>query len=199
MITNKTIPLFGFPRSGNTFLRYSLREMYLDHKFIKSVHTENFIEMHKNYEYIIMTIRKPEESVSSWTQYCYEVEKILHGEDFPAQHTTPESNLKYYIRYHEKIMENIKNVIVLDFYKFTEDFSYAIEKIKKHIGIEPNMIVDKKDIFSTIFEKEGDMYTPRDNKQELLYIKNKVILDPFLEKANEIYKSIISISESQDQ
>ena len=128
-----------------------------------------------------------------------EVEKILHGEDFPAQHTTPESNLKYYIRYHEKIMENIKNVIVLDFYKFTEDFSYAIEKIKKHIGIEPSMIVDKKDIFSTIFEKEGDMYTPRDNKQELLYIKNKVILDPFLEKANDIYKSIISISESQDQ
>ena len=67
------ITLTGFPRSGNTFLRYSLCNMYPEYYFNRPIHTVKFLEEYPHKDKIIMPIRNPEDCISSWVEFKSEL------------------------------------------------------------------------------------------------------------------------------
>lgn len=119
-----TIIVEGFPRSGTTFLYGLLKEAFVNNEVIYSEHTASKLTM----ENVFVVIRNPYEAIFSWKNYIGKNEDIV-------------DIAKWYIRYHNAILDNIKNVTVIDFYEMITDPISVLDKVSKKINL-PYSIVD---------------------------------------------------------
>lgn len=108
----------GFPRSGTTFLYQLVKLGFPDHDVFHAEHVASKLSLNNT----IVVVRDPYESVFSWQQYFAKLENIS-------------DIAKWYTRYHNCILENIDNLIVINFNEMIKDPQTVLKKISDEMSI----------------------------------------------------------------
>ena len=164
----------GFPRSGNTFLNYSLQSLfYPQNKPNINFHT--VIAMEK-YLKIMVPFRNPIDAISSWNYY-------------PSGHSLNE-DIKYYVRFYKAALE-AKNVIFADFDKFTTDLDYIKQLVSFNFGPVLFHETSINNIKASMKSENKFLNLPDDNRQILIdEIKSNLIKIPELQECIDLYNQI---------
>jgi len=151
------IVLEGFPRSGNAFLSQLIKLAFPKNEIIMFQHKMENLDK-KN---CIVPIRNPYESIPSWVEFS------PNKPDF-------ESVAKWYIRFYNKVLENIDNLVIVDFVELTTDTSKTLNKISDvyKINAEP---VDISKL----------------NKNENLKLYSSKQITKYTKEAYQIYKEVL--------
>ena len=115
--TNSTrIVSAGFPRSGNKFLNDLLSQGFpgkVD-DFTHSVHTLEILNC-------VVPIRNPYQSVPSWSAFSGEQDL--------------EATAKWYMRFNIKVLDNIENLIAIDFIELSTNPLSIVNKVSSHLEL----------------------------------------------------------------
>ena len=120
--TNSTrIISAGFPRSGNKFLNDLLSQGFPGRvdDFTHSVHTLEIPNC-------VVPIRNPYQSVPSWSAFSGEQDL--------------EATACWYMRFNSKVLDNINNLIVIDFVKLSTNPLFIVDKVSNHLDLIPKEI-----------------------------------------------------------
>lgn len=178
--------MVGFPRSGNTFLRHSLNEMYPEYYFTRPVHTVKFLEENKEKNILIMPIRKPEDCIASWIELKDNLLYEASGSNLYYNINLVDPAIKYYIRYFSYVLDT-KNILMLNFDKFTINLEYVAKAIFDRYGIFCSNLTTAEYIKDKMFKEGAVTQIPRENKDKLLYIKDMVYNSKEIKKAKDIF------------
>jgi len=118
-----TIIVEGFPRSGTTFLYELIRSAFPSCEVIYSEHTASKLDL----ENVIVVVRDPYKSIFSWKNYIGKDENIS-------------DIAKWYIRYHNKVLENIDNLIVINFNEMITDPVRVLENVSNKMNIDYQLV-----------------------------------------------------------
>jgi len=152
----------GFPRSGNVFLNYALKETYYpDLEVLAQTHVTNTF---KEYSYVITPIRNPLDCIASWNQYQ---ENFSYPRDLNA-------DIAYYLRFYSYVIKNPNNIRLLDFDIFTVNIEYITNKITAFTGIELVKKTSLDDIKSAMINDNKASNLPRDTFGALNEIKDRL-------------------------
>lgn len=148
----------GYPRSGNTFINYFLIKEYGNPKQDLWKHTAFALSNNQN---IIVPIRKPIDCISSYISFL--------GNTAPSL-----PYINYYIRFHENVLNNKKNILIAKFEDFISDFTILRESIKNKFGFISNNQYSVLDIKNEMIQDSKEINLPRENfnpenvRQEIL-------------------------------
>jgi hypothetical protein len=173
-VNNKNLITSAFPRSGSTFLNFSLKSLYYNEEPNINFHTTVSIN---KYEKIIVPFRNPTDSIASWNLY-------------PSNHPL-EMDIKYYIRFYTEALNKSKKVIFFDFNKFTIDLEYIKRGVYENFNIEPINQTTIQDIKASMVIAKKDINLPRNNKKELDIIKQELYAIPAFDECQELYKRLL--------
>ena len=164
----------GFPRSGSTYLNQALHLLYYPNEEPNwNRHTVVAIE---NSNKIIVPFRNPLDCIASWHNY-------------PSQGIL-ESDIKFYIRFHTAILNNISKVVLMDFDFFTKDLDYIKDKVFKNFSIDTNRYVGDEQVKQAMLREGKEINLPRNNQEELTKIKKTLLsLDSF-DKCVELFNQL---------
>lgn len=111
----------GFPRSGNKFLNDLLNQAFLGkvNDFTHSIQTLGTPNC-------VVPIRNPYQSIPSWSAFSGEQDL--------------EATARWYMRFNSKVLDNISNLIVIDFVELSTNPLLVIDKVSKHLGLIPEEI-----------------------------------------------------------
>jgi hypothetical protein len=109
----------GFPRSGNTFLWQLLEQSFPTTNVVEFTHNVNTLDIVG----CIVPVRNPYQSVPSWC--AFSGEKNI------------EATAKWYMRFNTKVLNNINNLLVVDFIELSTDPLIIIKKIANQLNISP--------------------------------------------------------------
>ena len=168
----------GFPRSGNVFLNFALKELYFNEDVSEQSH---MVLTLKENPHSFVPIRNPEDAIASWN---------LAQKDLPLG-SNLDDDIKFYIRFHTYVLENIHTLNIMDFNKFSVDIEYIKNKVYSATQIEPIKNTTIEEIKSSILETGRVHNLPRDNKDELEIIKNKVIDHLQFGQCKDLYTNIL--------
>ena len=182
----------GFPRSGNTFLRYALKEMYPDHYFNRPIHTVKFIEEHYDKDMAIMPIRNPKDCISSWIEFKGNlVNKEFGPNSLFYDINNVDKAIKYYIRYFENVLKYKNDILFLNFDIFKNDLEYVSNKIYEAYNIKNLKTTTVDNIKKILIDGGGDTQIPRQDTRVLDSIKVNVESHLLLNTANHIYNELM--------
>jgi phage regulator Rha-like protein len=174
----------GFPRSGNTFLYTSLKEIYKNKEVLIYTHsTADIKKLIKNKTIVCFTFRNPVDSVASWFHYRhnYLTRKI---------DDKIEDDLNFWIRINSYALENKRELTLLNFHRFSNDLVYIQNTIKQVHNIDPTDTYSIDEMKEIVFRENEDINLPRDNQPELEEIRNRVVSLPLYSKAVELLQSL---------
>lgn len=175
------IILAGFPRSGNTFLLYSLKEMYPDYTFVSHDHTTISIKKYSGVYPIISPIRNPIDSISSLNYFTKWMK-----EDFGAQKniSSIEEDTQYYIRYYKNLFEYKEHILFLDFEIFKNNLKYVSNEIKNKYSIDSYRITDVENVKEKMSKDDPNLKNlPNKNVLKIEELKSKVLENPNIKRA----------------
>jgi hypothetical protein len=112
----------GFPRSGNSFLGQLLKQSFPNADvpvFSHNVNTLNIVDC-------IVPIRNPYQSVPSWSAFSGERDL--------------EATARWYMRFNSKVLDNINNLIVIDFVELSTNPLSIVDKVSNHLDLIPKEI-----------------------------------------------------------
>lgn len=112
----------GFPRSGNSFLGQLLQQSFPIVDAPVFSHNVNTL----NTAGCIVPIRNPYQSVPSWSAFSREQDL--------------EATARWYMRFNSKVLDNINNLITIDFVKLSTTPLLIVDKVSKHLGLIPKEI-----------------------------------------------------------
>ena len=115
----RNLTVNGFPRSGTQFTFNLLTAAFPEDSIFYDVHTIRALKTSN----CITPVRTPYKSIPSHS--------LFFGE------TDIEGLQKYYIRFYTKILENIDNVTIIDFEKFTINPLNLIKKTANKFDLMP--------------------------------------------------------------
>lgn len=159
----------GFPRSGNTFLNYVLRDLYYPTESVNNnFHT---VVALSKFEKIIVPFRNPLDCISSWNYY-------------PSNHTL-EDDIKFYLRFYNAALKT-KSVIFADFDKFTINIDYIKNLVLLNFGITHAQETNINLIKSVMeIDKKTKNLPNLDRTNAIDKIKNEIIfIDDFANCVN---------------
>ena len=168
----------GFPRSGNVFLNFALKELYFNEDVYEQSHMVLTLKENPN---SFVPIRKPEDAIASWN---------LAQKDLPLG-SNLDNDIKFYIRFHTYVLENINTLNVMDFDKFSVDIEYIKNKVYSAIEINPIKNVTIEEIKSSISETGRIYNLPRDNRDELDMVRNQVVAHSQFNQCKDLYNNIL--------
>ena len=119
--SNTRVISAGFPRSGNKFLNDLLSQAFPD-KVNDFTHNVQTLEIPN----CIVTIRNPYQSVPSWSAFSGEQDL--------------EAIARWYMRFNGKVLDNINNLITIDFVELSTTPLLIVDKVSKHLGLIPKEI-----------------------------------------------------------
>jgi len=120
-LSNTRIISAGFPRSGNKFLNNLLSQTFPGkvNDFTHSVQTLETLNC-------VVPIRNPYQSVPSWSAFS--------GEQ------NLEAIARWYMRFNSKVLDNINNLIVIDFVELSTNPLSIVDKVSNHLDLIPKEI-----------------------------------------------------------
>ena len=168
----------GFPRSGNVFLNFALKELYFKEDVYEQSHMVLTLKENPN---SFVPIRNPEDAIASWN---------LAQKDLPLG-SNLDDDIRFYIRFHTYVLENIHTLNIMDFNKFSVDIEYIKNKVYNAIQIDPIKNTTIEEIKNSILETGRVHNLPRDNKDELKIIKNKLVVHSQFDQCKDLYNNIL--------
>lgn len=188
--------VFGFPRSGNTYMHNALCLMYPNNMFISPRHTvwEIKNELQKGNE-VVIVFRNPLDSISSWS--LYRQERIFPIEDMNWNDMTINDDIKFYLRFYNEMIALKEDVIFMDFDKFIADSSYIETKIKSKTGLLASMIPTSDQVKEEMLKDYGALNLPRETKVYIEEVKPVVQANPLFADTLSLYQSIQDLEKAQ--
>lgn len=171
----------GFPRSGNTFLNYALKSIYFPEEKVNNVH-HTLLTIEENTK-VIVPYRHPLDCIASW---------YLHREGDDLY-----QDIKYYLRFHNGVLDNLNKVILLDFNIFTNDLSYVKTVLKNEYGINPVVDCTIKDIKESMSDGHKKYNLPQGNKEKLDSVKQKLLQIKEFQNTVELYNKINMLTKGE--
>jgi hypothetical protein len=164
----------GFPRSGNTYLNYALHLIFYPNQEVNYIsHLVNAIKANKK---IIVPFRNPVDSISSWHHLVFNNNLL--------------SDIKYYLRFHYAVKENLNKVTLMDFDYFTKDITYIKDKVAANFSISTDKIVTVNEVKNAMLNNNKEINLPRNNKDLLNKTKDKLIQMPELQECIDLYDNL---------
>jgi len=109
----------GFPRSGTTFLQGLLSKAFPDYTVYYSEHTASKLTL----ENVVVVVRDPYSSIFSWKNYIGKNDNVSEI-------------AKWYTRYHKELLNNIDNVVLIDFNEMITDSSTVLKKVSDKLNVD---------------------------------------------------------------
>jgi hypothetical protein len=163
----------AYPRSGQTFLNYALKHLYYEDEANTNYHTVNSL---MRLEKPIVSIRNPLDCIPSWCNYP-------SGEDLIE-------DVKFYLRFHNAVLEVKHKVVILEFEKFTSDGNYLVNKIKESFGIDPIKSWDLDAIKVSMLEVGREKNLPVDNYDNINRLKEELKSMPEFQDCLNLYDTL---------
>jgi hypothetical protein len=164
----------GFPRSGNTYLNQALQLLYYPEE---EVNQNNFtVKTIKENDKIIVPFRNPLDAIPSW--YLY------------PRPSTMEDDIKFYIRFHESILDNLSKIVLMDFNFFTKDINYIKNTVLENYDIDTQILVTDFQVKETMLANNKELYLPRNNAIEIDAIRTKLQEMPEFVECIDLYKRL---------
>lgn len=164
----------GYCRSGNTFLNYALKALYYDtDKINLNWHTVAKLDARP---IMMVPIRNPLDCISSWH---------LYPSSYPL-----EADIKYYLRFHNAVIEKAGKVVLMDFDLFTNDVEYIKTQIHNNYGIATQSTASIDEIKQSMLADKKRINLPRDNKEKLNIIKTQLAGMPEFEQCVDLYRKL---------
>jgi hypothetical protein len=181
----KDFILSGYPRSGNTFLKNALEELYPEYNTKSSIHSVSYLKNMAKNNKVLVPFRNPEDCIPSWTYYrTYDlVEFNIKKEN------TYIDDINFFIRFYKESLQNAKNLIFLDFDKFSTDLNYLTNIINNSFNIEHEHI-SLECIKTKMSDNNLKKYLPRSNTIILDEIKKSVYKEKEFILAKKIYQNL---------
>lgn len=168
----------GYPRSGSTYLNQALNLLYYPERQVNlNEHTVITITNGNN---IIVPFRKPLDAIASWKIYPLE--------------STLDQDIKFYIRFHKAVLDNLYKVILMDFDYFTKDIDYIKNKVFKNFGIGTDNYVTDAQVKKAMLANGKEINLPRNNKEELDAVKAELQGMAGFNECVELYNALKSSS-----
>lgn len=167
----------AYPRSGQTFLNYSLKYLYYTDTVNLNLHT---VKPLVNLKRPIVSVRNPLDCISSWSNYASlaNQKKDLIGD------------IKFYIRFHNAVLDNKDKSVILEFEKFTVDGNYLVTKIKDAFDIDPIKVWNLDAIKNSMLENGRDLNLPVNNYDNINKLKQELESMPEFQECVELYDTL---------
>lgn len=181
----KSLRTAGFPRSGNTFLNFVLKTLYFPTEEINNTrHEANMFDRHSK---LIVPIRNPIDCIASWNNYI-----PLFGIEGMLIERNLEQDIKFFLRFYNKVLSVGKNAVVMDFDRFTTSVDYIKDTVKENFGYETDVSLSIEDAKSKMATENENFIDnlPRNNQEELNSIKEKLQDIPGFDKCLELYAQL---------
>lgn len=175
------LKVLGFPRSGNTFLNYSLHKMYYPDEEVNLV-DHNFLKLY-HIDLCIVPIRNPIDSIASSNGF---------RKNFPNY--TPMEYINNYLRFHRFLLNRKDRIRVFEFNNFTKDLQYIKNGVFDIFGITTNIETSIEDIKNSMISEEKIDYLPRNNKLELETLKDEIRSIEKINDCMDAYEKLCEIS-----
>jgi hypothetical protein len=173
LIMKEVLVTSAYPRSGQTFLNYALKHLYYEDAANTNYHTvKSLVGLNKP----IISIRNPLDCIASWSNYPSGGSLI--------------DDIKFYLRFHNAVLENKDKSVILEFEKFTVDSNYLISKIKDAFDIDPINSWDLNAIKSSMLENQKDINLPVSNYDNINRLKEELQLIPEFQDCIELYNTL---------
>jgi len=169
--------LESFPRSGNTFMHIALRLSWPDMIIKSHSHDPMDIENAEKDTPIASMVRKPEDTIVSWTVFANAKENLSHFKDI-------ENSIRAYRQFITAVIEN-NNVFVIPFQDAVENVNEVLDRLASRYGLPPRVYNSNEDILKHTrsiispyykgaddFAKTG--HTPRDLDPLYENVKNSL-------------------------
>lgn len=170
----ETLVTSSFPRSGSVYLNQALNLLYYPNKTPNiQLHTVSSIT---KLDKVLVPFRNPIDAIASWNI-------------FMDEHTL-EADVKFYIRFHSAVLDNLSKAVLMDFDYFTKDIEYIKDKVFKNFGIETNQYVTDSQVREAMLANGKDINLPRNNKEELALVKEQLQNTAGFDKCLELYTQL---------
>lgn len=164
----------GYPRSGNTYLNQALNLIYYPEEEVYiNFHSTKAIQRAQK---IIVPFRNPTDSISSWHIWPSNEKLKL--------------DVKFYIRFHSFVLDNLNKVVLMDFDYFTKDINYINNKVLKHFDIQTKCYVTDAQVKEAMVTNGKDINLPRNNKEELALVREQLQNTAGFDKCLELYAQL---------
>lgn len=158
---SRVINSFGYPRSGNTFLRSSLYLLYPEHTVGMPKHTLVEAQRYINQGKTLVVFRNPLDAISSWS--IYKQEGYLSPRFEWHKLNDIDDDIKFYCRIYNYVLSNLENIILLDFDCFTNNLDYLVDKLSP-LELGPHRAVSIEDVKESMLADERRLNLPRETK-----------------------------------
>lgn len=165
----------GFLRSGNTFLNRALNLLYfpelevnLRHHTVKSI---------EKYDKLLSVLRSPLDCLAS--------RQIAVNQEYSI-----EMDIKFYLRFHNAILENKSKIVIMKFEQFTTDIDYIKTQVLENFQIKPQNEVSIEEIKNSMLNHDESYFLPRNNKDELDRVKGEILASPYFDECLELYAQL---------
>jgi hypothetical protein len=167
----------AYPRSGQTFLNFSLKYLYYTDAVNLNLHT---VKPLINLKRPIVSVRNPLDCISSWSNYgiLANQKKDLIGD------------VKFYIRFYNAVLDNKNKLVILEFEKFTVDGNYIVNKIKDAFDIDPINVWNLDAIKNSMLENGKDINLPVDNYDNINRLKQELQTMPEFQECVKLYATL---------
>ncbi len=172
----ETLKTVGFPRSGNTFLNYSLKLLYYPEEDVNyCYHTTISLNKFLN---VIVPLRNPLDSIASWHLLPY----LSHGDI--------NDHLRFYLRLSNAFLKNKEKCLFMDFDIFTKDVEYIKNKTNTFFNYNCDKMLSIEDIKDFINKNGFVDSLPRNNKDDLDKVKIDILDNKLYNNCENIYQEL---------
>lgn len=164
----------GYCRSGNTYLNYTLNHLYYNTEPVNlNWHTVAKLDARDR---MMVPIRHPLDCISSWHLY-------------PSGHLL-DADIRFYLRFHNAVLEKINKVVLMDFDYFTNDLEYIKSKVSDNYGLTTDSTATIDQIKQSMLTSNKKINLPRNNQEELNAVKEQLVNEPLFEQCIELYNKL---------
>ena len=128
----------------------------------------------------MVPFRNPLDAISSWHKWPSTCEL--------------EADVRYYIRFHKAVLDNLHKVVLMDFDYFTKDLDYIKNKVFKNFGIGTDNQVTDAQVKEVMLAGGKEINLPRNNKEELDIVKAELQRMAGFNECVELYNALKSSS-----
>lgn len=156
--SNDDLYLDGYPRSGNTYFKNLISNLYPNLNFASHLHVSASIKIALKKELpTFILIRKPEDTIISWVCRKVFLNNAKISQNFVDEKITSYSN------YYEFVLKKESEVMVLDFNSIINDQFKFMETLARSLKLE---LYTKEDFDKAIIQHYESMKLKEENKND---------------------------------
>ena len=174
-----SLVITGFPRSGNNYLNYSFKSLY--YPYDEPNQYFHLISIIDKLDHLFVPFRNPKDSISSWNYFQLK--------------TDIDADIRFYIRFHTEVLNNLKKITLMDFDRFTTSLEYTKQKVENSIGLETSETPTIDSIKLSMLKDGKSKNLPSNNKEELDEIGLSLSSRPDFKECLTLYTRLKAIQD----